>query len=81
MFIASAPGPNLFVITGLIYTLKCSFGTEYFVCYNRVIVITEFVITEFHCTIKMHILSKFKMYSILAFLLSPLSIYLLIFKI
>ena len=30
---------------------KCSFGTKISVRYNRVFVVTEFVITEFHCTI------------------------------
>jgi len=42
-----------FVITGLIYVVKWPIGTEQFVRYNRVFVITEFVITEFHCILGM----------------------------
>jgi len=40
-----------FVITGLFYVVMGLFGTELFVRYNRVFVITEFVITEFHYTL------------------------------
>ena len=39
-----------FEITGLIYVVKWSLGTKTFVHYNRMFVITEFVITEFHCS-------------------------------
>ncbi len=38
-----------FVITGLIYVENWSFGTEKYVLYNWVFVITEFVIIEFYC--------------------------------
>ena len=49
--------PKPFVITGVCHNRvnlcsKLTFGTKLFVCYNRVFVISEFVITEFHCTSK-----------------------------
>jgi len=36
----------------LFCVVKLSFGTEHFVRYDRVFVITELVITEFHCSWK-----------------------------
>ncbi len=41
-----------FIIIGIVYGITHRFGTKKFVHYNREFVITEFVITEFDCTIK-----------------------------
>ena len=43
---------NLFVVTGVVHKLvdlcgKLSFGIEILVLYNRMLVITEFIITKF----------------------------------